>query len=148
MGVLLKEKVEIRENRLHTILTYNGDAKSLEEASKDNKLKIGRFKFSQCGNCQEGCAFMQVYSVHDAAIVSHSPIGCFANVSERWNGMVNVAKLRGKDSFTHHAICTNIQEADTIYGKIGVKVWIYKGEILQAKKVENGGKKDVNSKKN
>ncbi len=26
------------------------------------------------------------------------------------------------------------EEADTIYGKIGVKVWIYKGEILPAKK--------------
>ncbi|MBQ1644402.1 MAG: nitrogenase [Treponema sp.] len=116
MSVLLKDKVEIRENRLHTILTFNGDAKSLDEASRDNKLKIGRFKFSQCGNCQEGCAFMQVYSIHDAAVVSHSPIGCYANVSERWNGMANVAKIRGKDSFSHHAICTNIQESDTIYG--------------------------------
>ena len=29
-------------------------------------------------------------------------------------------------------------EADTTYGKIGVKVWIYKGEILPAKKVEGG----------
>ena len=29
-------------------------------------------------------------------------------------------------------------EADTTYGKIGVKVWIYKGEILPTKKVEGG----------
>ena len=28
-------------------------------------------------------------------------------------------------------------EADTTFGKIGVKVWIYKGEILPSK---NGGK--------
>lgn len=28
-------------------------------------------------------------------------------------------------------------EADTTYGKIGVKVWIYKGEVLQKAKVEN-----------
>lgn len=27
-------------------------------------------------------------------------------------------------------------EADTIYGKIGVKVWVYKGEVLPAKKVQ------------
>ncbi|WP_461613802.1 30S ribosomal protein S3 [Clostridium sp. Marseille-QA1073] len=27
-------------------------------------------------------------------------------------------------------------EADTIYGKIGVKVWVYKGEVLPTKKVE------------
>ena len=30
-------------------------------------------------------------------------------------------------------------EADTTYGKIGVKVWIYKGEILQAKKAKEEG---------
>ena len=29
-------------------------------------------------------------------------------------------------------------EADTTYGKIGVKVWIYKGEVLPEKKVEGG----------
>ena len=31
-------------------------------------------------------------------------------------------------------------EADTTYGKIGVKVWIYKGEVLPEKKVEGGNK--------
>lgn len=34
-------------------------------------------------------------------------------------------------------------EADTTYGKIGVKVWVYKGEVLpeaKAKKAEEGGK--------
>ena len=35
-------------------------------------------------------------------------------------------------------------EADTTYGKIGVKVWIYKGEILENK----GGNSHVNAKKN
>ncbi len=29
-------------------------------------------------------------------------------------------------------------EADTTYGKIGVKVWIYKGEVLPEKKLEGG----------
>ena len=37
-------------------------------------------------------------------------------------------------------------EADTTYGKIGVKVWIYKGEILNKK--NKGGNDDVNAKKN
>ena len=32
-------------------------------------------------------------------------------------------------------------EADTTYGKIGVKVWIYKGEVLPAKKQVEGGDK-------
>ena len=30
------------------------------------------------------------------------------------------------------------EEADTTYGKIGVKVWIYKGEILPTKKAKGG----------
>ena len=30
-------------------------------------------------------------------------------------------------------------EADTTYGKVGVKVWIYKGEVLPAKKNVEGG---------
>ena len=31
-------------------------------------------------------------------------------------------------------------EADTTYGKIGVKVWIYKGEVLPERPVEGGNK--------
>ena len=30
-------------------------------------------------------------------------------------------------------------EADTTYGKVGVKVWIYKGEILPTKGNKDGG---------
>jgi small subunit ribosomal protein S3 len=41
-----------------------------------------------------------------------------------------------------------IAEANTTYGKIGVKVWIYKGEILPSKKVVKGETADVNAKKN
>ena len=40
-----------------------------------------------------------------------------------------------------------VSEALTTYGKIGVKVWIYKGEILPSKKTKEG-KIDVNTKKN
>jgi len=41
-----------------------------------------------------------------------------------------------------------ISEANTTYGKIGVKVWIYRGEILPTKKNAKGDVKDVNAKKN
>ena len=39
-------------------------------------------------------------------------------------------------------------DADTTYGKIGVKVWIYKGEILAKRSRKEGGNDDVNAKKN
>lgn len=40
------------------------------------------------------------------------------------------------------------KEANTTYGKIGVKVWIYKGEILPEKKNKGGNSDGSNSKKN
>ena len=40
-----------------------------------------------------------------------------------------------------------VSEADTTYGKIGVKVWIYKDEILPAKKMK-GADKNVDAQKN
>lgn len=39
-------------------------------------------------------------------------------------------------------------EADTTYGKIGVKVWIYRGEILPTKKALKDGDTHVDAKKN
>ena len=50
-----------------------------------------------------------------------------------------------------HTLRANIdyahKEADTTYGKIGVKVWIYKGEIL-ASKQKGGNVNGTNTKKN
>ena len=41
-----------------------------------------------------------------------------------------------------------ISEANTTYGKIGVKVWIYKDEILPTKKVTKEVEAHVDAKKN
>ena len=41
-----------------------------------------------------------------------------------------------------------VSEADTTYGKIGVKVWIYKGDILPAKKNVKERVQNVDAKKN
>ena len=39
-------------------------------------------------------------------------------------------------------------EADTTFGKIGIKVWIYKGEVLNKKNGKGGSKHATNAKKN
>ena len=39
-------------------------------------------------------------------------------------------------------------EADTTFGKIGIKVWIYKGEVLNKKNGKGGSKDATNDKKN
>lgn len=74
-------------------------------------------------------------------------------VSGRLGG-VEMARSEGYTEGTVplHTIRADIDyaqsEADTTYGKIGVKVWIYKGEILPEKK-DKGGKNDgSHSKKN
>jgi small subunit ribosomal protein S3 len=65
-------------------------------------------------------------------------------------GRLNGADIARSESFAEgsvplHTIRADIdyanEEADTTYGKIGVKVWIYKGEILpKAKENKKGGK--------
>ncbi len=55
-------------------------------------------------------------------------------------GMIPLHTLRADVDYAH-------KEANTTYGKIGVKVWIYKGEILNS--ANKGGNKDGrNTKKN
>ena len=72
--------------------------------------------------------------------------------SGRLNG-AEIARSEGYNEGTTplHTLRANIgyatAEADTTYGKIGVKVWIYKGEILPSKK-KTGGVKHVDAKKN
>ena len=78
--------------------------------------------------------------------------GIKTQVSGRLNG-AEIARSEGYSEGTVplHTLRADIdyahKEADTIYGKIGVKVWIYKGEILPAKKVK-GGNTDVTTKDN
>ncbi len=65
-------------------------------------------------------------------------------VSGRLNG-VEMARSEGysEGNIPLHTIRADIDygfaEALTTYGKLGVKVWIYKGEILPSKKKQEGG---------
>ncbi|NLM62956.1 MAG: 30S ribosomal protein S3 [Mollicutes bacterium] len=56
-------------------------------------------------------------------------------------GTIPLHTLRADIDYAH-------KEADTTFGKIGVKVWIYKGEILPEKKNKGGNKDGSNTKKN
>lgn len=76
-------------------------------------------------------------------------------VSGRLNG-AEIARSEGYSEGTVplHTLRADIDYASdyalTIYGKVGVKVWIYKGEILnkRAKTEQKGGKKDVITEEN
>ena len=73
------------------------------------------------------------------------------------SGRLGGAEMARTEGYTEgtvplHTIRANIDyatsEADTTYGKIGVKVWIYKGEILRNKKVKEADGNATNAKKN
>lgn len=79
--------------------------------------------------------------------------GVKTKVSGRLNG-VEIARSEGytEGTIPLHTLRADVdyahKEANTIYGKIGVKVWIYKGEILPEKKNKGGHKDGSHSKKN
>ncbi len=74
-------------------------------------------------------------------------------VSGRLNG-VEIARSEGytEGTIPLHTLRADVdyshKEADTTYGKIGVKVWIYKGEILPEKKNKGGMNNGSHSKEN
>lgn len=74
-------------------------------------------------------------------------------VSGRLNG-VEIARSEGytEGTIPLHTLRADVdyahKEANTTYGKIGVKVWIYKGEILPEKKNKGGNKNGSHSKEN
>ena len=73
------------------------------------------------------------------------------------SGRLNGAEIARGEGYTEgkvprHTLRADIdyaeKEANTIYGKIGVKVWIYKGEILASKDGKGGRNNGSHSKKN
>ena len=82
-------------------------------------------------------------------VMKAGAVGVKTAVSGRLGG-AEMARTEGYTEGTVplHTIRADIDyataTAPTTYGKIGVKVWIYKGEILPAKK-KNGGDNNVNA---
>ena len=78
--------------------------------------------------------------------------GITTAVSGRLGG-ADMARTEGytEGSVPRHTLRSDIdyahKEADTTYGKIGVKVWIYKGEILPGKSNKGGNVNGSHSKK-
>lgn len=110
---------QVRERRLKSILSYEGTAQSLNAGSKTRKLKTGKTPFTQCSDCSQMCAETLSYSIKDAAVIVHSPIGCCSAASATDVALGVVAKTRGiAEEQRVNAICSNINERDTVYGAL------------------------------
>jgi nitrogenase molybdenum-iron protein alpha chain len=105
-------EVEVRERRLHSIISYEGDAGDLSIKSKARKISCRDRFYSQCSDCAEGCAETMTYHVIDAAVISHAPVGCSVNVSNHHILGRAASEARGLPTHKVHMISSNIQEKD------------------------------------
>ncbi|MCR5797310.1 MAG: nitrogenase [Eubacterium sp.] len=111
-------EVSIRENRLKSIIYYDGKASDLANASEDEFFCKER-SYSQCSDCAQMTASTITFFIRDAAVVVHSPMGCFANTPLNNTQFRNSALERGEEPDKVRVLCSNITEKDTVYG--GVK---------------------------
>jgi nitrogenase molybdenum-iron protein alpha chain len=109
-------EVEVRERRLHSVITYNGTAKDLYEKSKARSYSPCDRSFSQCSSCMGGQGSGVVAHIRDVAMVCHAPIGCDAGMIGASLAAKGTAFARGQEAFDLHVLSTNILERDTIFG--------------------------------
>jgi nitrogenase molybdenum-iron protein alpha chain len=110
--------VEVRERRLHSVITYSGTAKDLYEKSLGQNYAPGERSYSQCSSCMGGQGAGVVAHIRDVAIVCHAPIGCDAGMFGAHLAARGTALARGQEPFDLHVMSVNIQEKDTIFGAV------------------------------
>jgi nitrogenase molybdenum-iron protein alpha chain len=108
-------EVEVRERRLHSIISYRGTAKDLYEKSKTRSVPYTERSYSQCSSCAEGCAQV-VTHIQDCAVVFHAPIGCDAGMFNNALTARGAAAARNQGLFKLNMLSSNILEKDTIFG--------------------------------
>lgn len=116
---LAQTEVTVRENRLKSIIYYDGKASELAEAWETDRFACKERSYSQCSDCAQMTAATITYFVRDAAVVVHAPMGCFANTPLNNTQFRNSSIERGEEPDQVRVLCSNISEKDTVYG--GVK---------------------------
>lgn len=116
MSNSLTTEVEVRDRRLKSITSYVGKASELQECALFQKKADHKRCFQQCSDCAQMRAGTIVSHIRDAAVVVHSPMGCFANSPSNDEINKSGAISRGQTPFKSHIICSNISEKETIYG--------------------------------
>lgn len=116
MGNTLTTEVETRDRRLRSITSFVGRASELQQGAVEQK-KVDRPRcFSQCSDCAQMRACTIVSHIRGAAVVVHSPMGCFANTPANDAQNRSCAISRGQEPFKSNIVCSNISEKETIYG--------------------------------
>ena len=134
-------------------LSYEGKTKGNKEISfGEYGLMAKEGGYVTARQIENRANFRTVQKKAIKDVMKAGAVGVKTAVSGRLGG-AEMARTEGYTEGTVplHTIRADIDyatsTAPTTYGKIGVKVWIYKGEILPTKK-NNGGDAHVNAKKN
>jgi len=113
---LKHSNVQPREQRLGSIITYEGSALDLAERSRSGALRDRARTFTQSSTCASSCAICLLSLIQDAAVVNHAPLGCASDFS-----MFNLVNRygqfkRGLTAANAHLVSSNLTEADAVFG--------------------------------
>jgi nitrogenase molybdenum-iron protein alpha chain len=132
MPINLKTSVvESREQRLGTVIGWQGSAAELAEQSAyargDCNAKCGqkarricelRSPFTQGSVCSEQMVECQAGNVRGAVLIQHSPIGCGTGQVIYNSIYRNGLAMRGLPVESLHLISTNLMEKDMVFGGV------------------------------
>jgi nitrogenase molybdenum-iron protein alpha chain len=123
--------VESREQRLGTVIGWEGRASELAEASayargdctagcgqKARRICELRSPFTQGSVCSEQMVECQAGNVRGAVLVQHSPIGCGTGQVIYNSIYRNGLAMRGLPVESLHLISTNLSEKDMVFGGV------------------------------
>ncbi len=141
-------EIEITKNELSKLTDkkVSIDIKEIKRPDKDAQL-VAENIASQLEN---RVSFRRAMKSSMSRTMKTGALGIKASVSGRLGG-ADMARTEFYSEGTiplqtlRADIDYGFAEADTTYGKVGVKVWIYKGEILPVKDKEEGGDTNVDA---
>ncbi len=121
--------VESREQRLGTIIGWDGNAETLANASgyarnctrrsgKTCELCEVRGPFTQGSVCSEQMVECQAGNVRDAVLIQHSPIGCAVSQTIYNSIYRNGLAIRNLPVENLKIVSTNLLEKDMVFGGI------------------------------
>lgn len=145
------EEIEKLKNSLTKLVDENIQISIVEIKNPDLHAKIVADSIAH--QIQNRASFRVAQKRAIRNTMKAGALGIKTKVSGRLGG-AEMARSEGYSEGTTplHTIRADIDyatsEADTTFGKIGVKVWIYKGEILPTKKSKGGNEDGANTKKN
>jgi small subunit ribosomal protein S3 len=145
------EEIEVLKKEISKLTDENIQISIMEIKNPDLSAKIVADSIAHQMENRVSFRIAQKRAIRNA--MKAGALGIKTKVSGRLGG-AEIARSEGYSEGTTplHTLRADIDyatsEANTTFGKIGVKVWIYKGEILPQKKSKGGNENGINTKKN